>query len=195
MIKFQFDGTVFDRKTNFENLSEHQQNLVFKEKFYTLAHSNNIVIRHLRDGEHIDLYYEYGRPSADAIFIVDGGISLSETFVKEDRVQYELAFHELLHILSVPPNLRHLMSHDTEYSYSLIRKEYSDIQRLSTESAVLGLQSLLYEKMNVTGWLRGSFFTGYLRSIGDDKMPFTDVKDEWRIRGKKLLKLINTEFI
>lgn len=173
-----------------KQMTTRQKNDFFREKVNVLAKANRVSINAVCEEELFDLYYQFGRPSADGIFICNGSICYDRNKDEGSDVNQELVFHELLHILSVPPEYRVLMNHDTEKSYKNIRAVYNDTQKLCRESAVLGAQFLLYEDMNCEGYLSGSFFSGYIRSInayGDAK---TDIHREWTARGRKLLNSI-----
>lgn len=163
----------------------------YGEVVHLLAENNNVNVYHVNEETVEDYYFKYGSPSAADIFILDGNLE-----IYENSNAYELSLHELLHILSVPPEYRYLMNNDTEKSYKAIKKLVSDKDRIMTESAVLGAQAILFKKFGVCGSLHGSFFSGnlhkYDRHSGES---ITDVKSEWMKRGEKLLSKLNLEGI
>lgn len=177
--------------------TDAERNVFFKEKSNELAIANNVNIHLLSQEKHNDLYYKLGRPSANGIFIKNGNIFLNVKDAKQMNIEFELVFHELLHILSVPPEFRVLMNHDTEKSYKFIKREksYQDINRISCESAVIGAQSIIYEMIGGIGWLGGSFFRGYIRQVDSNGKQSTCVPKEWRERGQLLINRINLDFL
>lgn len=176
--------------------TDSECNAFFKEKSEELARANNIEIHHLSREDHSNLYYKLGRPSANGIFIHEGAIYLCARDAQQMRIEHELVFHELLHIISVPPEYRNMMNHDTEKSYKEIKYMfgYDDPNRISCESAVIGAQSLIYEMISAKGWLGGAFFRGHIRALKNETEHYTDVPNEWRERGQLLINRINLEF-
>lgn len=176
--------------------TDEERNVFFKEKSEELARANNILIHYLSRDEHNDLYYQLGRPSANGIFIKNGEIYLNARDATKMLIEHELVFHELLHILSVPPEYRAMMNHDTEKSYKMIKREksYKDPNRISCESAVIGAQSLIYEMIDGIGWLGGAFFRGHIRAIDSNGKQSTCVPQEWGARGQRLINRINLDF-
>lgn len=173
--------------------TQKERQIFFKECCNRLAEANFVVINSINSVLFNTLVTQFGPPSANGILIACGNIYYSKQMEEAGYVEHELVFHELLHVLSVPIEYRQLMNHDTEKSYKLIRNKFNDNMRVSTESAVLGAQAILYDTLNATGWIGGRFFTGHIREIKDG-FARTDVKDEWKIRGHKLLKLISVPF-
>lgn len=172
------------------HMTTRQKNDFFRDKSNALAKANRVSINAVSEEELFELYLKYGRPSADGIFIHNGSIYFDGSKDEGSDVDQELIFHELLHILSVPPEYRYLMNHDTERSYKKIREVYNDTQKLCRESAVLGAQYELYDLMNCEGYLSGSFFSGYIRSVNVYGEAKTEIKKEWASRGRKLLNSI-----
>jgi lipid II:glycine glycyltransferase (peptidoglycan interpeptide bridge formation enzyme) len=174
-----------------EYSTEDERRKFFKEKANMLADSNGVKINIVSLEEHIQFYYLYGNPSARSIFIHEGDIYINKDYDEKNIVEYELVFHELLHILSVPKRYRYLMCNDTEKSYKKIKEKFIDKNKISTESAVIGAQYILYTQINATGWLGGSFFRGHIRVLIKDNSYTTDVPKEYQDRGRKLLRRLN----
>lgn len=150
-----------------------------KHLFETLADANGVPYRYITKDD-VQQIERRKVLFAAGLIITKGEILFCPSV---DSAGFSLAIHELLHVIVVPKEFRELVDHDTEASYRNIRKYYNDTEKLCTESAVIGAQSLLYKQHKITAYLGGRFFNGYLR----DENEGTCVPDEWLIRGQLAL--------
>lgn len=159
-------------------------NGVMKRIVHELAISNNVSIAYIDSKLAKAIQKDKGFYSVEGVYIEKGSLLIHE----KDVDHFHLVLHELLHILSVPQQFRHLMDQDTQDSYKIIkhRFNYDDKQRTCTESAVLGAHHLICKYYNYKCSIEGQFFTGTIY----DSDSLTDVKPEWIERGRLLLKSI-----
>lgn len=159
-------------------------NAIMKDIVHKIAICNNVSITYIDSKLAKAIQKDKGFYSVEGVYIEKGNVIIHEDSVEH----FHLVLHELLHILSVPQQLRYLMDQDTQKSYKIIKNRFKhvDKQHICTESAVLGAHHLVCKHYNYKCSIQGSFFTGTIY----DSDSITDVKPEWIERGMLLLKSI-----
>lgn len=122
----------------------------FKEQLlkpfvFQLAQKNNINLKK------VDKMIE---SNISGVRIVNGEIIYEDKFPNWDMI-----IHEMCHVMIVEPELRHLVSGDTQKAYKEINVSIPINKEMRRESVVFGLQQLIYSKY-FFNWSTKGFYTG-----------------------------------
>lgn len=154
---------------------------LFKDITLKIANHLDIKIHNVSETEFNELTLKTGTSTAGNTYIHNGELYLN------DKARWSMAIHELLHIAVVENKFRKMMNHDTQDSYSSINKLDPERKHLRSESATLGLQYHVYKHFNLSGFLGGGFFTGYIRTSENE----TNVPCIWRDKALQLFEELN----